>query len=203
MGFSGDLKDIDLSNIFQTLGMNQHEGILRVTDPERKAEIYFGKRGIRLLVNDRKPYTLLGELLLRQRLVKEIDLHRALKIQRETGKRLGEVLVEEDIISEADLGKALREQMEEKIYEIFSWEEARFQFNAGEAPPDDPFFSDGKAEVDYLTFNINSIMMEAARRIDHWALINQTIPSRSEILRLTRPAKDVCEEKFDGPRTSS
>ena len=80
MGFSGDLKDIDLTNIFQTLGMNQHEGILKVTDSNRLAQIYFSKSGIRLLTDDTKPYSLLGELLLRKRLVTEDDLRKTLQL---------------------------------------------------------------------------------------------------------------------------
>ena len=196
MGFSGDLKDIDLSNIFQTLGMNQHEGILKVSGPNQLARMYFSKEGIRLLVDGTKPYSLLGELLLRRKLVSEGDLAKALKLQKETGRRMGELLVEINALSEEDLTKVLRDQMEEKIYEVFSWKEARFEFLAEAPVPEDPLFLDGKTEQGYLTFNINSIMMEAARRIDEWGLINLTIPRRTEVVTLIHPADEVARYEY-------
>ncbi|MCZ6690675.1 MAG: DUF4388 domain-containing protein, partial [Planctomycetota bacterium] len=188
MGFSGDLKDIDLTQIFQTLGMNQHEGILQVSDETRQAKIYFSKKGIRFLMDGNRPFSLLGELLLRKRMVTAEDLARTLKLQKETGKRMGAILVETGILNEADLARVLREQMEEKIYEVFSWKEAKFEFLTDEPAPDDPLFMDGKAETENLTFNVTNIMMEGARRLDEWALINQTIPRRTEIVRLIHPA---------------
>ncbi|MCZ6690586.1 MAG: PQQ-binding-like beta-propeller repeat protein, partial [Planctomycetota bacterium] len=51
-----------------------------------------------------------------------------------------------------------------------------------------------------LTFNVTNIMMEGARRLDEWALINQTIPRRTEIVRLIHPADEVARYEYGLPQ---
>lgn len=48
------------------------------------------------------------------------------------GQLLGEILIALEFLSEDDLGVALREQADEKLLEIFSWEQGRFRFFPGQ-----------------------------------------------------------------------
>ncbi|MHC4661766.1 MAG: DUF4388 domain-containing protein, partial [Planctomycetota bacterium] len=45
MTLKGDLREINLADIFQTLGMNQQEGTLTVFSETKRTNVYFGQEG--------------------------------------------------------------------------------------------------------------------------------------------------------------
>ena len=47
----------------------------------------------------------------------------------------GEILVEMGALSPFNLERALVEQVEAKLFEMFSWSDGKFMFKAGDAPP--------------------------------------------------------------------
>ncbi|MHC4662856.1 MAG: outer membrane protein assembly factor BamB family protein, partial [Planctomycetota bacterium] len=120
----------------------------------------------------------LGEILVRRHKISSTQLQEALEKQKETGALLGEILIFQGIVSEQEIEDSVRSQIEEIIYDVFSWKDAKFEFIAGE--PLEEFF-DQTATGRKITFNISGIIMEAARRIDEWDLIHQEIPTMSSI----------------------
>ena len=77
LAFKGDLKDINLADIFQTLAMNQQEGTLSITSSEGRTEIYFSKDGVRLLASPDQKHIRLGELLLKMKKLTPVELDMA------------------------------------------------------------------------------------------------------------------------------
>ncbi len=184
MAFKGDLKDINLADIFQTLAMNQQEGTLTITSSERHTEIYFSKEGVRLLATGNQEHIRLGELLLKRRKLTPVELDMALARQKMTGELLGQALVDMNVVSDQDILDCVRSQIEEDIYEVFSWKKARFEFAPGE--PSGEFYDPAKTGKP-IAFNVNAVIMEAARRIDEWSLIHKNVPSTSTIYMLQDP----------------
>lgn len=174
MALKGDLKEINLADIFQTLAMNRQVGTLVVNTTNKNASIYFNQNGIELLTSEDKRYPRLGEILLSKSMISEGQLNKALENQRITGKLLGEILVEQGTVSKEDIERSVRAQIEEIIYDVFSWQSAKFEFRAGE--PEGEFFDPGNMGR-HITLNPSGVIMEAARRIDEWELIHQRIPS--------------------------
>src|SRR5690606_5699536 len=89
----------------------------------------------------------------------------------------GELLVERRVISHADLTSYIRLQIEEAIYHLFTWSRGNFFFEVDERP--DP------ADV-VVAINPESLLLEAARRIDEWSLVEKKIPSFDLIFAVER-----------------
>jgi hypothetical protein len=92
-----------------------------------------------------------------------------------SGKRIGQVLVEMKIISREELGIYLKQQVEEIIYNLFSWKEGEFIFKEGQLPAN----REGLVEL-----NTMNIVMEGTRRVDEWDEIQKVLPSDHQVLRV-------------------
>ena len=185
MAFKGDLKDINLADIFQTLAMNQQEGTLIISaDADKRTEVYFSKEGVRLLASGNQKHIRLGELLLKMKKLTPVELDMALARQKMTGELLGQALVDMNVVTADDINECVRKQIEEDIYEVFSWKKAKFEFKPGE--PASEFYDPAKMG-NPLAFNVNSVIMEAARRLDEWDLIHKNVPSTSTIYTIKDP----------------
>lgn len=204
MAIKGSLKEASLADVCQLLALGLKTGCLSITDKSRFGQIYFDRGRITYarIVNRRDR---IGDLLVRDGLLTQEQLTGALELQgEEPDKRLGEVLVARKFISEKDLQLYIRMQIEEAIYHLFTWARGNFFFEADEMP-----------EADILvSINPDSLLLEAARRVDEWSQIEKKIPSLDlifevEIDRLHRSELELNSEQetiarlFDGTRSVS
>jgi len=72
----------------------------------------------------------LGQVLSLEGLITEEQCEQTLEAIRRTGKKQGELLVEMGILSEGNLRYGLEAQLRAKLYEIFAWEDGRYQFKS-------------------------------------------------------------------------
>jgi outer membrane protein assembly factor BamB/tetratricopeptide (TPR) repeat protein len=187
MTLKGNLEVLNLSDIFQSLSLNQHTGTLRVTDGKREKLIYFAQGEITLLSSDKK--VKIGDMLVETGKISHEDLDYALAQQKKTRKRLGEILIEEGFVTEEDVAEVVRSQIEEEIYDLFLWKKADFEFLIDYCPEK---LKNPAHQVTKLQFNTNSLIMEALRRLDEWELISKEIPTLKEVYKVTSasPALD-------------
>ena len=62
----------------------------------------------------------------------------------------------------------MRLQIEEAVYYLFTWTSGTFNFEAGVRPEREDFL---------VRINPESLLLEGARRVDEWSLIEKKIPS--------------------------
>ncbi len=168
MAIKGSLKEASLADVCQLLSMGQKTGCLSITDRSRFGQIYFerGRITFARIVNRRDR---LGDLLVRDGLLTEEQLRQVLQIQqRDPDRRVGELLVANGFITHEDLSGVIRFQIEEAIYHLFTWSRGSFFFEVDERPE----FADILVSI-----NPESLLLEAARRIDEWSLVEKKIPS--------------------------
>jgi len=67
-----------------------------------------------------KEQLLLGQLLIRQRLITEEQLAEAIALQKETGKRLGEVLASANLLTQEHIQRALKKQRDLRLIAAFA-----------------------------------------------------------------------------------
>src|SRR5699024_8905518 len=85
-------------------------------------------------------------------------------------------LVSHAFISRVALTRYVRLQIEEAIYHLFTWSRGTFYFEVDERP-----------EADILvSINPESLMLEAARRVDEWSLIAKKVPSLDLVFEVER-----------------
>ena len=76
----------------------------------------------------------LGRILLEKRLITSEVLAESVGRMQKEKRHQGEILVEMGALSPFNLDRALVEQVEAKLFEVFSWSDGKFMFKAGEAP---------------------------------------------------------------------
>ena len=71
----------------------------------------------------------------------------------------------------------MRIQIEEAVYYLFTWTSGTFNFEAGVRPEREDFL---------VRINPESLLLEGARRVDEWSLIEKKIPSFDLIFAVDR-----------------
>src|SRR5215217_7161447 len=83
--------------------------------------------------------------------------------------RLGDILVKSGLLDQA--------QIEEAVYFLFTWAQGTFSFEADVRPEEQDFL---------VSINPDALMLEGARRVDEWSLIEKKVPSFDIVFELDR-----------------
>ena len=185
MGLTGNLKTVSFSDVLQLLSTGKKTGILTCSTGSRKKEIAFREGSIVFASSVNSNEDLLGNLLLKRGKINKKDLERAIALHKSTGRALGATLIDMQLFDKEEVGECLRMQIEEIVYNLFSWLEGEFLFTEGLHPDNAPF------TVNLSTMNI---IMEGTRRIDEWMEIQKVLPPNDILLRVRLNPKSHAEE---------
>jgi tetratricopeptide (TPR) repeat protein len=183
MAIEGALQDVSLPDILQLLAMGRKTGCLTLTDRSNFGYIYLGDgRVIYASVLNRPDR--LGELLVRNGAITREQLAEAIDAQaEERNSRLGTLLVRRGVLDEEVLGRFVRLQIEEAVYHLFTWSQGSFHFDADQVPDEDERF--------LVQLPAENLLLEGARRVDEWSLIEKKIPSFDLVFEVVKdPADD-------------
>jgi hypothetical protein len=130
------------------------------------------------------PRESLGQFLIRDRLITEEQLFRALLRQEQLGKMLGGILVDDGAITPDQLKRALQTKAEETVYDLFDWPDGDFQFREGEF-----------AEIFHIELPVTHVVLEGIRRVDEWQRFRAAFPDAHCTFAVARGAasKDASE----------
>lgn len=176
MALEGTLKDFSLADIFQLIGLQRKTGVLTLKGSEDTVTVTFldGKvvaaDSLKRKIEDR-----IGHVLVRTGYLTPAQLERALEIQKETLQRIGFILTHNDIISSEELREALQLQILQVIYRLFRWNDGEYHFS-----------QETTIEYDHdnlVPISAESILMEGARMIDEWPIIEKRIRSFAMVFR--------------------
>lgn len=194
MALTGDLASVDLAQVFQMLALNKKVGVLNIHGPGQKRALYFDQRGVTFvhnphLVLDRVVATLVRCGRLAVHAVEEVRDH-AVRMNQP----LADSLLAGGYLEAEELDAQYRIEIEEEIYGLFFVKEATFAFQEGGGP--DP---EAEQAIDErFFFNCDSVIMEAARRIDEWTYISERVPTTAEVYVATAASIDGEQFGTDG-----
>ncbi len=180
MSLSGNLKTVSFSDILQLLATGKKSGVLEVNTASRQKEIAFKNGNIIHASSLNTSEDLLGNMLLRRGKISKTDLERAIGLHKQTGRQLGTTLVDMNLFGKEEIAECLKLQIEEIVYNLFSWKEGNFLFHEGTAPKNAPFL---------VELSTMSIVMEGTRRIDEWIEIQKVIPPDEMLLAVAKAPK--------------
>jgi tetratricopeptide (TPR) repeat protein len=168
MAIRGSLKEASLPDVLQLLSMGKKTGCLSVTHRNSFGNIYFDKGRIcyASIVNRRDR---LGDMLVKNGVITQEQIDAAVAMQnRRRDKRLGELLVELGSLTLEQLHGAIHVQIQEAVYFLFTWHQGTFNFEA-DVQPD--------AHDHVVSINPETLLLEGARRVDEWGLVEKKIPT--------------------------
>ncbi|HMA25439.1 MAG TPA: DUF4388 domain-containing protein [Gemmatimonadaceae bacterium] len=184
MAIRGSLKEASLPDVLQLLAMGRKTGCLSVTHRSSFGNIYFDRGRIcyASIVNRRDR---LGDVLVKSGVVTQAQLETAIGLQnRRRDERVGQLLVEMGALTTQELNDAIEVQIQEAVYYLFTWNQGTFNFEADVVP-------DRHDHV--VSINPESLLLEGARRVDEWGLIEKKIPTFDIIFEVDRPKTSVSE----------
>ena len=201
MALEGTIKDFGLPDIFQLIGLQRKTGVLTLRGKDDTVTVTFldgkvvGADSLNRRLENR-----LGTVLIKTGTLSQDQLNRALEIQKETLQRLGFILTHYGIISPDSLKQAIQLQILQIVYRLFRWKDGDYHFSQ-------------ETTIEYDRDNVvpitaESILMEGARMIDEWPIIEKRIRSYDMIFRkkltdqeiVVVGAEDADEIDFDGTR---
>src|SRR5947207_5772571 len=203
MALEGTLKDFSLADIFQLIGLQRKTGVLTLRSKDDTVTVTFldgkvvGADSLSHRLENR-----LGSVLIKSGLLTQDQLSHALAIQKETLRRLGFVLTHYGIISADALKQAIQLQILQIVYRLFRWKDGEYHFSQ-------------ETTIEYDRDNVvpvsaESILMEGARMIDEWPIIEKRIRSYDMVFRkkltdqeiVVVGAEDADEVDFDYDTTA-
>ncbi len=171
MAFKGDLQNISLFDIFQTLGTNSQTGVLVLQQEGVTKKVYFSPEGVRVLFARSFMGFRLGDVFVRRGLVTQQDIEFLLNEQRREYRPLGELLVASGKVTENDVISVLQYHAEDEIFDIFGWTTGTFAFYDGEEITEEDY-----SPLTDVVLDPASLCLEAARRLDEMEQVRELIP---------------------------
>ncbi|HEY6059477.1 MAG TPA: DUF4388 domain-containing protein [Gemmatimonadales bacterium] len=184
MAIKGSLREASLPDVLQLLALGQKTGCLSIADRSNFGYIFFDRGRIcyASIVNRRDR---LGDILVKHEKISQDQLDSAVARQaRERDRKLGEIMVEQGAITQPDLERYIRVQIEEAVYFLFTWTQGTFNFEADVRPERQDFL---------VSINPESLLLEGARRVDEWSLIEKKVPSFDIIFIVDHERLDISE----------
>jgi hypothetical protein len=176
LGITGNLKTMQLGELFQWLSLGSKTGTLLIDGHGVEKRIYFQDGRIASTSSsDQREY--LGHFLVSNGFITEEELKMAMEVQEESQILLGKILVMINAIAESDLLRLMRKKAEESIYDVFLWTEGSFEFVDGDMPDQ---------KMVPLSLDVTGIVMEGMRRYDEWQLIRQRVPDSTVVPDIVR-----------------
>ena len=177
MAIRGSLREASLPDVLQLLAMGQKTGCLSIGDRSNFGYIYFdrGRISYARIVNRRDR---LGDILVKNGIIDQTALDEAIDLQTNDKRLLGEILIERNLLTREELHHYVRLQIEEAVYYLFTWTQGTFSFEADVTPDDQPFL---------VAITPESLLLEGARRVDEWSLIEKKVPGFDSVFELDKP----------------
>ncbi len=170
MTVSGDLATIDLADLLQNIQVHARTGTLTLRSEDGQSKVFFRDGNVAMLASD-------GRVSLPERLVAAGVLTRR-KLEaadKKRGRRCAlEVLVGAKVLTFEAAKQAAEEFLSEDIANLIAAAQGEFQFEE-QKEPDRGFDADETSLQ--LALPVAPLILEATRRVDHWAEIKKFLPS--------------------------
>jgi tetratricopeptide (TPR) repeat protein len=195
MALRGDLASVDLAQVFQMLALNKKVGLLSIQSAKLWKVLYFDQRGVTVHHNvhrvlDRVVAAFVRAGRLTTTAVDEVREHAA-----RMGQPLADSLLAGGYLDATELEEQYRLELEEEIYDLFFCRDAKFEFHEGATTLEG---RDGVVDERFFS-NCDTVIMEAARRIDEWTYISERVPTTGEVLVATADSISGSDFGNDGP----
>ncbi len=194
MALKGTLQDFSLADIFQLIGIQRKTGVLTVKHDQEVMTVSFvdgnvvGADSLHRRLEDR-----LGTVLVKSGQITEAQLQDALKIQKSTLQRMGKILVEHKFIDAKGLRDALQVQISQMVFRLFRWKTGEYDFSQEQGV---------EYDQEHVTpVSAESVLMEGARILDEWPMIEKAIRSFSMVFR--RANVDIAQAAPGAARSAS
>ncbi|HVP36598.1 MAG TPA: DUF4388 domain-containing protein [Terriglobales bacterium] len=174
MSLNGNLNTLSFPDLLQLISSNKKTGVLTLMRQAQRKEIYFREGNIVFATSSNTEEELIGNLLIRLGKLSQAELDEVIKLHRATGQMIGATVVEMGLLKKEELVACLKLQIEEIVYNLFSWKEGEFIFQDDKEP------AEGQITTNLNTMNV---IMEGTRKIDEMVEMQKILPKDNMVLK--------------------
>ena len=206
---SGDLSQVNLADIFQSLVMSQMEGTLQISSKWEVIYVHHNNRSLSILLPQDAWMKRLGYRLLATGLMEAKGLKTAFRRSVKENVDIGQILAETGQMDQDQFDAIRRSLEEDALHELFTLKKGTFSFYSDSYP--DPTLEARFASC--AGFEASQVLLEVARRWDEWKVIHEEIGDLNEVFMPTESALEMSHklgeveakllESFEGTRTLS
>lgn len=196
MTVSGDLSTIDLADLLQNIESHARTGTLSLRSETGDAWLFFRQGKVAMLQRTDRPS--LVDMLVTTGRVTAKKLEAARKKQKGSRRCTAEWLVGARSLTIEELREFAEQRLDEDVADLIA--DARGEFEFVEAEHPDGEFDADEASLE-LARPVAGLVLEATRRVDHWAEIRKFVPSDAMHFRV-RPGQKAPHESED-PETAA
>ncbi|MBN2346203.1 MAG: DUF4388 domain-containing protein [Candidatus Aminicenantes bacterium] len=170
MAFKGTLREFKVPDILQLVSLQKKTGILTFNSQEGFITLIF-EDGLIIGIDafPKKLEMRVGNVFVKQEIISEEMLQRALAIQKRTGQKVGEILIGMGLIDEKIIPEVLKIQATQIVLSLFNWKKGEYNFKVLD-------YVD-KALRMFTPIAVDNLIMEGVQMLDEWPLIKKVIPS--------------------------
>lgn len=168
MALKGNLRDFSVTQLLNLINLARKTGTLTLEGPDAIAWVSF--RGGKLIYAQigNEDGSLTGILTksgnISPKQAKVIRTHATEK----SDKELGLLLINAGYLSQTDILASLRKYILDITYQLFTWIDGLFRFDAGVLPPDESIT---------IRLDLENIIMEGTRHLQEFELLKEEIPN--------------------------
>src|SRR5438132_13457037 len=118
MSLQGELGEMPIGEVLQTLTLNNHEGTLKIHSEKEGDRYFYLSKGEIQLVSPGKKGLRIGEALVKAGKVSREELDKALA-QHDNTQRIGEALIAAGLVDEKGVEAVIHQQFREELFESF------------------------------------------------------------------------------------
>jgi hypothetical protein len=177
MALKGNLRDFSTTQLLNLINLARKTGTLSIQNNEKTANMAFREGKLIYAypnnVNDNHLVAILqasGKLSPEQAAI--IQQH----AQGKSDKQLGHLLIQAGRVTQSDIIQSVRQYILDVVYQLFTWREGTFRFEANVLP-----------DSGHITIPIDleSVIMEGSRRLKEWEVLQEELPDLNVSLRFT------------------
>ena len=170
MPIEGDLKSLNLSSILQLIAQEGLTGVLKIKKRNELADIGIYESQITGAFYERGDKAdRLEDYLVRSGLIKKNLYDMITEIHQETKRPIMNIIIEDKYLTVDEIERIIRFKIQEVLDELFTWQEGEFKFEQGAV-----IYPKSMLKI---RLNIESLVLEAARRFDEWPKIAKAVTS--------------------------
>jgi hypothetical protein len=190
MALTGDLSTFDFLELLEWIARKRRTGTLVLRRLSTEKRLGFRDGQLRSSSSN-DPRETLGQVLVRDQLLGEEELFKALLRQEKEHRLLGELLVADGRLTPDQLRRALESKTEETLYDLFLWPDGRFEFEDGPAPPEGPVRID---------MDLHLVLQEGLHRLKQWRELRPQLPSTAtfQVQRRGADVQDPIDQQLLG-----
>ncbi len=182
--YKGNLRDFRLADLLIYLQRGTGTGILLIEYLPKVKKIFI-ENGDIVFASSSDSDEQIGELLLKEGRITLEEYHQSYALSLKTGQCLEKVLVRLGYLTPDDLAGAVRRQVEEIILNLFTVEDAGFEFHDGIVPEETGI---------NLCLSAADLIYRGIRRIDNFTYLKQLCPPIDSVLNFSSDPMDIFQE---------